>query len=475
VSFQLSANLMLGVGVGKYDHLPTLRNAVGDVEKVGEWLANNGFTQTVIPDMKREEIVERLLEALPADSMRKEGTVLVVLWCGHATQNPNTGNLRLLGCSDRPDAPDLSAITAVQLAELAANSGAAQLLLIVDTCYSGSAVVDVAKVIDAVQAADINRTHRWMGVVASCQDYERAVDGVLAQKLLDLLENGPQQPELRVRWSSYQAGLRGDDLIDALVKEWGKDERQLPKSISAGDPWLVLPNPLFNPDAREQVVEHLLWAARGASPNEAGVWFVGRERYLREIVAWMRGGEPGLCVITGKAGCGKSAVAGRLVSLSNSDERALILEAQGQPLPDLDPGLGAIDAHVQVRGMTLERCSTILSRGLGVVAAGPVQTHYDLLAWASAQERPPAVVVDGLDEAGAEGHRIAGELLRPLSQHAQVVVASRELPGIDGESSLLGALGAPDLLADLDAHPEDTDRDVYEYVVQRLSKGTDNG
>jgi len=355
------------------------------------------------------------------------------------------------------------------LAELAARTGAAQLLLLIDTCHSGSAAVDVAKVIDAVQAADLDRTHRWMGIVASCQDYERAVDGALTQKLLELLENGPRRPELRVRWSSYQAGLRGDDLIDALVKEWGEDERQLPKAISGGDPWLVLPNPLFNPDAREQVVEHLLWAARGVSPNETGVWFVGRERYLREVVAWVKRGEPGICVVTGKAGCGKTAVAGRLVSLSNAEERQTIMQDQGVPPPELDPGEGTIDAHVQVRGMTLERCAEVLCRALGVVSASPVPNHHDLLSWAAAQETPPVVVVDGLDEAGAEGRRIASDLLMPFGQQALVVVASRDVPGVDSESSLLEALGPLALRADLDSHPEDTDRDVYRYVVQRLT------
>jgi len=78
-------------------------------------------------------------------------------------------------------------------------------------------------------------------------------------------------------------------------------------------------------------------------------------------------------------------------------------------------------------------------------------------------------VVDGLDEAGAEGRRIASDLLMPFGQQALVVVASRDVPGVDSESSLLEALGPLALRADLDSHPEDTDRDVYRYVVQRLT------
>lgn len=326
----------------------------------------------------------------------------------------------------------------------------------------------MARVVDAVQRKRIDREHRWVGIVASCQDYERAVDGALARKLLDLLEHGPADRVLRMRWSSYQAGLRGDDLIDALVKEWEQD-RQVPKVLSLGDPWLIMPNPIFRPGAPEAVVEHLLWAARGASQGEAGIWFTGRSGPLRAIVAWLAARQPGLCVITGSAGCGKSAVAGRIVSLSNHDERSEIARAQGLPPAELDPGEGSVSAHLQARGMTLERCSELLAEAFGVIGAGPVPNHHDVLAWASSVSTPPVVVVDGLDEAGPEGFRIATELLAPLARYALVLVASREIPGVETQPSLLASLGAAAVQIDLDADPEDTDRDVHEYVVARLT------
>jgi hypothetical protein len=117
---------------------------------------------------------------------------------------------------------------------------------------------------------------------------------------------------LRLRWSSYQAGLRGDDLIDALVKEWD-EPLQRPHQRSFGDPWFVLANPLYRPGASDELVEHLKWAARGGALDEEGNWFTGRNAQLRSIVGWLRDGQPGLCLITGPAGCGKSALAGRIV------------------------------------------------------------------------------------------------------------------------------------------------------------------
>ncbi len=121
--------------------------------------------------------------------------------------------------------------------------------------------------------------------------------------------------------------------------------------------------------------------------------------------------------------------------------------------------------------MTIERCAEVMCRALGVVTFTSVPNQHDLLSWASVQEKPAVIVVDGLDEAGSDGRRIASDLLMPLSRHALVIVASREVEDPTAETSLLESLGPPELHVDLDAYPEDTNRDVYEYVVQRLTKG----
>lgn len=445
-------SVLVGVGIGAYEHLDPLPRAASDVAEVAERFRTAGFSLMMALDRAREEVVRAVYDALPANGLGASGTVLVVYWAGHAAADIATGSVRLLAAGNRADDPDEMVVTADGLAQLAARPGASQLLLLLDTCQSGAAVVDMARVVDAVQRKRIDREHRWVGIVASCQDYERAVDGALARKLLDLLEHGPADRVLRMRWSSYQAGLRGDDLIDALVKEWEQD-RQVPKVLSFGDPWLIMPNPIFRPGAPEAVVEHLLWAARGASQGEAGIWFTGRSGPLRAIVAWLAARQPGLCVITGSAGCGKSAVAGRIVSLSNHDERSEIARAQSLPPAELDPGEGSVSAHLQARGMTLERCSKLLAEALGVIGAGPVPNHHDLLAWASSVSTPPVVVVDGLDEAETEGFRIATELLAPLARYALVLVASREIPGVETQPSLLASLGAAAVPIELDADP----------------------
>jgi tetratricopeptide (TPR) repeat protein len=462
--------MLVGVGIGRYedDHLDELPQAVRDVEEVAECFRAAGFSSELVLDKSREVVVEAIDDALPEGGLKHPGTVLVLIWTGHGESSRDTGSLQLLATDNRANSPDLRAVTADQVAQIAARTGASQMLLIIDACHSGSAVIDVARVVDAVRRKISDQKHRWVGILASCQDYEHARDGALAKKLVELLNNGPAQEALQLRWNSYQAGIRGDDLIDALVKEWD-EERQQPKQNLQGDAQPILPNPLYQPDAPEQVVEHLLWAARGGGQSEVGIWFTGRVGPLRELVGVIRAGGPGLCVITGPAGCGKSAVAGRVVSLSNPEERTKIEAGQSALPSGLDPGESSIDAHLQARGATLERCSEQLGRALGVTGRGPELNHHELLGWASNQTEPPILVVDGLDEAGVEGFRIASELLEPLAQYALVIVATREIPGDDKQPSLLDSLGASLLTIDLEEDPGETDRDVDDYVVARLT------
>ncbi len=420
--------LFVGVGNNTSAHpsLEPLTRAVSDVDQLAKRLRELGLETVCVRDPDSHGAVRTELgEALPDGELATPGGALVLLWAGHAALNGNTGALGLLTAGEARG--DRNAITPDYLADSAGQSAASQILILIDTCYSGEGTLDAIAVTGRAASKHADQRGRWAGVVASCQEFERAVDGALVAKLLSLLKDGPTDPILRLRWSSYQAGLRGDDLIDALVKEWD-EERQFPQFHGQGDAWLIMANPLYDPGAPERIVEHLLAAARGGAQSERGNWFTGREAQLRSIVEWMGRGKPGLCVVTGPAGCGKSAIAGRIVSLSNKAERKEIARANAIPPAELDPGADSVDAHVQARGMDLAACSQVLADALGVVVAGGRASHNDVVAWAEKCERPPVVVIDGLDEAGDEAERIATELLARLASNALIVVASRDRP-----------------------------------------------
>jgi tetratricopeptide (TPR) repeat protein len=456
-----------GVGTSTYtdpafEELPA---AADDVRRVADRLAEEGFEVSTVLDEPKAVVQSRLGTDL-AGGAATPGSSLIVLWSGHANLNAALASVSLFAADDPRSTT--TATTLAQVAAGAAQTGASQLLLMLDACRSGQTLMDAAAVLDRVGQALPDQSDRWVAVVASCQDHERAVDGAFAKKLLELLESGPRDPVLRLRWSSYQAGLRGDDLIDALIREWDEG-RQLPKQVSSGSPWLIMANPLYRAGAPDRVVEHLLWAARGGARGEKGNWFTGREEHLRTLVGWMAAAEPGLTVITGPAGCGKSALAGRLISLSNPDERAQIADDGQLPAADLDPGEGSIAAHVQARGLTLEACAELLAGTLGVPSLGTPNEH-DVLSWArSLDGPPPVIVVDGLDEAGAEAPRIAEGLLAELSGRTRLIVATREVPGSGTDPSLLQRLGPPALQIDLGPGEDGEDPDLPLYVVRRLT------
>ena len=70
-------------------------------------------------------------------------------------------------------------------------SGASQLLLIVDTCFSGEAVAAGEVAARIMQRSPPEGEHVWVGVLTSCLPAETARDGLFGQRLAGLLESGP--------------------------------------------------------------------------------------------------------------------------------------------------------------------------------------------------------------------------------------------------------------------------------------------
>jgi tetratricopeptide (TPR) repeat protein len=182
-------------------------------------------------------------------------------------------------------------------------------------------------------------------------------------------------------------------------------------------------------------------------------------------------------VITGSAGSGKSAIVGRVVSLSNPRERKRLLD-EGHGLAHADPGERAVHAHIHARGLTADRAANLLGDELvrcGVLVRRDGRTNASELVGrmqrAVAEGGPrPVIVVDGLDEARWEAFSIAEDLLVRLAEHAVVIVSTRELQRGEGRGSLVAALTPRGAELDLDdpAIQERGRADMHDYVVARL-------
>ncbi len=464
----------VGVGVDEYDAatLKRLDYAVRDVQELRALLGAS-FAGEPLPNPD-EQAVRKLLRDLK-DSMRDDPKPLVFQWSGHGIPS-QVVPLRLLARDSDPAKDDGLDIVG-DLGSASAQSGANQILLIIDTCYSGNAISAASVVAAVMQTRPPDAEHLWVGVLASCLPIETARDGLLGRKLLELLKDGPKTPYMKVRWSAHNERIRGDDLCDALLKEWNS-EVQRPQYEGNGDAWWMLPNPLYKAGAPEQVVEHLLLAARGGAREDERSWFTGRTAEVDRVVEWVHSGRPGMHVVSGSAGTGKSAIVGRVVSLSNPQEREHLFEEE-RTWRHADPGERSVQAHIHARGLTADRAADLLGEELvrcdvltrqeerrnASELVGQVQRAVET------DKPPPVVVVDGLDEARGEAFTIAEDLLRRLAEHAVVIVSTREVPRGEEQESLVATLTPRGAELDLD-DPEIRDRgraDMRDYLVARLA------
>jgi hypothetical protein len=450
---------------------------VPDVEAVAG-LLEASFDCRVLRD-PGEHTAKEYLKGLRG-SLPGGGGSLVLLWSGHAVRSPVDG-LRLLA-RDSGDYDDDGLGAGGDLAAPCAQSGASQLLLIVDTCFSGEAVTAGELAARIMQRSPPEGEHVWVGVLTSCLPEEVARDGLFARRLARLLEHGPEAgPGTRAllvqRWSPQSQYVRGDDLCDAVLKTWGTTAHT-PDFLSHGSAWWMFPNPRYEPGAPERVMEHLLLAARGgAAPGERS-WFTGRLAEVDQVVAWVRSHEPGLHVITGSAGTGKTAIAGRVVSLSSPAERDRLLVG-GRVLGHADPGVRSVAAHVHARGLTADRAADLIAGQLvraGVLAAQPDRRNAAELVGQvqrAAEEGAavPVLVVDGLDEARGQAFAIAEELSLRLAPYATVIVSTRELRRGETDPSLLDVLAAGTAELDLDdpAAQRRGRGDMRAYIAGRLA------
>ena len=90
-------------------------------------------------------------------------TSLVLLWSGHAIRSP-AGGLRLLAADSGPGLT--AGIAPSEVIGPCAESGASQLLFIIDACFAGQAVGSATEVGAALlQAEPPDAQHAWVGVI----------------------------------------------------------------------------------------------------------------------------------------------------------------------------------------------------------------------------------------------------------------------------------------------------------------------
>jgi len=450
----------------RYGELPKAECLMHEIVKVLP------FISTVIIDKPLSELQADLARALPYGELANKS--LIVIWSGHGVTMAGA-HLRLIVSNTVEPTMNETYLPAA-LAELAGNTRANQILFIIDTCHSAAGILPIFEAIQTINDAAMKTEDVWVGVLAASQSYGKARDGALLSQLRDLLSAGPKSPEQRTIWSPYNQFIRGDEILNTLTAEWPTDDpQQRIRPATNGQARSLIPNPCWVEDAPNELVAHLILASRGADPGEEAWYFSGRDEPLRIIIQQITKRQPGILVITGPAGSGKSAILGRVGALSDHKERERMHAHGALHERGPDPGLGSIDANLNLRNMTSDSLILQLGRQLRRPEA---RTIWALMDWSAQQDRTPVVLLDGLDEAGPEARRVAEDVVR-LSQVCCIIVATRRLES--GVESLATSESLPQLLTGpstriVDLAEEDREvvrDDIKAYALKRLREVID--
>jgi tetratricopeptide (TPR) repeat protein len=410
--------LFIGIGVDHYvsDQLQDLNGTADEVAAVADVVGDH-YIKEVLRDADVQTIRDTLLSW--QDHFAAVAGALIMVWSGHGRTGVGASGLRLLGF-DSEDRPT-EGIDSVDVAIAGAATGAHQILFVVDTCFAGNALEALAQVKTYMHERPPAGEPSWFGMLFACGP-ETVREHLLLPALERLLRDGPrsddgQSKDIRRRWSVRNHLISGEDLIDALVKEWNFDSAPTqPDRASVGDSRPMIRNPLWSSVAGPALVREVL---TGDAPTPK---FFGRETALSAVSEWADNNDHGVFTIVGTPGSGKSAL---LQQLS---------------LPSLQSGVGndSIGPRamitIDVSGMSADRIVATIDRNLvarGVIEDfGSTRNVFDLCGAlkrrAIESTAVPTVSLDGLSSTADPADAVIA-VISPLSMVVRLVVATRPI------------------------------------------------
>ena len=338
-----------------------------------------------------------------------------------------------------------------------------QWIVVVDGCFGASVIDDLSEILDKATSFPGHSCT----LLASADATTTAEAGQFLAAMASVVGSGADNG----RWSTSDRFLVVSDLIDRITHEMQRrnpgSAGPVSKKVGYGWPDRIFPNPLYRPRSGAVALDeaHFLPKARGIETGEAGWYFTGRTQVLGRIVGWLGGPSGGLFVVTGPAGTGKSAVLGRVVTLSVPVYRSMAEAAGvlGRAAAGTVPPEGIVTAAFHAREKRLDQLVGFLGQALGL---GRLDRADQLLKAAGSRSSPLVVVVDALDEA-TTGHARAmlDEVLAPLASLAGVKVLVGTRPGVARWGEDVKAPVAA--VADLALEPG-TEADIATYATERL-------
>ncbi|MFH8346414.1 caspase family protein [Streptomyces sp. NPDC018045] len=493
----MGRRFFIAVGSGRYCNLPEeeqLPGVAADIAAMTEMLEGFGYRHVLsgLGEYDGAEQIRRKLSHWSRDSELTTDDVVVLYFAGHGAVE-DRGRHYLLCWDSRDDDLAATALATEDVVRILCHGSLRQLLVILDTCAGGAGAAEGAGValqsIAYRQSGGDTSTGLWF--LASARRKDVAQDGRFVSAFRTAVETTTG------RTGQRQQYLDLTELLKAVNERLDADGRGQRAELASG---LVtglapfVPNSGFREDlppvgtdleiqrrvASRDLTEHFGPRSRGVEfESEQGLYFSGRVRVLSHLVQWLTAvdGDGRGRVVTGSPGCGKSAVLGRVVALSDSLYRDR-LDLSGVDLATVVPE-GCVTAAVHARHKRLEEVVDRIAQALGAETGGTAALLQELTR-RGRQGAPVVIVVDAVDEAGSDtaadagGHgeprRITRELLRPMS----------EIPGIrllvGTRHELVTSLGPTFTVLDLDDPAFRADEnDVAGYVTKVLLAAEEPG
>jgi WD40 repeat protein len=334
----------------------------------------------------------------------------------------------------------------------------------------GGGTAEFTAVVGKVAAAVGSRTAVF--VVGSARAKQEAAEGALSSALEEALANADGK-----LGGATQRFLALDEVmesVDSYLRTHSVSQTATWSSINVVGRARLFPNVRFQPqvqpglDLEEQqaLLEHWIPKAMGTEVGATGWYFTGREAALKELVEWLSGdlSDSRVRVVTGSAGCGKSALLARIVTLSDPATRRTALSNSLEPVPaSLVPPEHAVDVSVHARRKVLADIVRLIGERLGVATVDPTE----LIEAIRSRHGKTVIVLDALDEAD-QRDLIVQRVLIPLTALPNVLLLIGTRPDAVGRGRRFRAMGESTVEIDLDAPSYFDMHDVERYVERRL-------
>ncbi|KVZ49649.1 hypothetical protein WL18_05770 [Burkholderia ubonensis] len=453
-------------GTDAYLHLgeaTDLPSVVGDLDRISGYFDSQGCIRA-LPELDLNPGLEDIRGRIPVWMQQevKEDDIVAFYYSGHG----KAGSRYYLLLQDSKEG--LLSTTAIPVQELAHwlidGSAARQIVIIIDACYAGLGTGELAEIAEHLANALV--VSPCVFAIAAAGARETAQEGTFSQALCDALAN--RDGSLGWRTQPY---IFAEALIDAVNDRL----RNAPFHQSARlisnirESCKLFRNPQYRASVpadldlqmQRDLVEHWIPKARGAGMAGDAVWyFTGRQRALSEIIRWLETpeGDLRMRVVTGRPGVGKSALIGRLVTLSDPATRGEAIRSVGPASPI--PSEGMVQVAIHARRRTLQNIVDLLG-----ARTGNTVSDAETLVARLADCGRIVVAIDAVDEA-IEPERIIARLLKPLSHLANVRLLVAMRP--DSPSGHVMAFGNNVVEIDLSAAAYFELDDILSYVRQRI-------